>query len=230
MPDVDLSDPGLDPVVQQEFRNREQNRTRAAREVAQEPQTEPAQDAKIRSMIETIGQLEIGEDDQWDFYGISSGAVFLRRMKENFQGLLGHDYRDYRLPFLNRPPRPPGIFSLDSPRYDTTKHDSPRSTADSPSEAPNLPSIYDLPPREKVDHLVFYALDCATCLMRIVHRPSFDEMLDRVYDTPSHSWGPAETRFLGLLYAAIALGCMYDNSDDGADDAPSSYKTATEEA
>ncbi len=226
MPDVDLSDPNLDPTVQQEFRNRETSRMQAALAATKDKRAEPSQDAKIKSMIETIGQLDLGEDDKWDFHGISSGAVFLRRMKENFRGMMGHDYRT---PFLPRPPRPPGIFSLDSPRFDSPRFDSPQSNGSSPFDLSHLPSIYDLPPREKVQTLSYYALDCATCLLRIVHIPSFNEMLDKLYVTPAETWGPAENRFLGLLYAVLALGCMYDSSEDKPASQPYSYKTAIEE-
>ncbi len=208
--------------MQQEFRNRESNRAQAT--LAAKPKKgEPTQDAKITSMIETIGQLDLSDDDKWDFHGISSGAVFLRRMKENFRGLLGHDYRT---PFLPRPPRPPGMFSLDSPRFDTPKFDSPKSNASSPWDASALPNIYELPPLEKVRPLCFYSINCATCLLRIVHIPSFNEMLKRLYETPSENWGVAENRFLGLLYAVMALGCMYDSSEEGSS---FSYKRAMDE-
>lgn len=173
------------------------------------------QDAQIMSMIESIGQLELKEGGEWDFHGISSGAVFIKRMKEHFKGLLGNEYR---IPFLPRPALTPGLFSLDSPK----------SNAGSPWDSSAVPNIYDLPPLDKVRTLCYYSLDCATCLMRVVHQPSFYAKVDKLYTTPQESWGNGEHRFLGLLYSVMALGCVYNVSQD-ASGPPLNYKSALEE-
>ncbi|KAK1750788.1 putative transcriptional regulatory protein [Echria macrotheca] len=201
MPDVDLSDPTLDPAVQQEFQKREQSRAQAKRPEREPGAVPESQDAHITSMIESIGQLDINEGGEWDFHGISSGAVFLRRMKEHFQGLLGSDYRT---PFLFRPFRPAGMFSLDSPKLG----------AGGAFDVSSVPNVYELPPLEKVRSLSYYALNCATCLMRVVHQPTYYETLEKFYKTPQSSWGHEEHRFLGLLYSIMALGSMYNTSDD----------------
>ncbi|KAK3692369.1 fungal-specific transcription factor domain-containing protein [Podospora appendiculata] len=216
MPDVDLSDPDLDPTVQQEFRTREQARAQAMLRKTEASEDHENQDAHIMSMIETYGQLDLNEGGEWDFHGISSGAVFLRRMKEHFQGLLGNEYR---IPFLPRPSRPAGMFSLDSPR----------SNASSPWDVSAVPNIFDLPPRDKARTLCYYALNCATCLLRVVHGPSFYEMLDRLYETPQDSWGSEENRFLGLLYSVLALGSMYNITEDSPASPPVTYKSSMEE-
>lgn len=211
MPDLDLTDHSLDPGVQQEFRNREKARARAmersAADPSQQPRPDESEDAQIMSMIESIGQLELKESGEWDFHGISSGAVFLRRMKEHFQSLLGNEYR---IPFLPRPALPPGLFSLDSPKSSTS-------------------TTYLLPPIERVRTLCYYSLDCATCLLRVVHQPTFYEKLEKLYATPQDSWGGEEHRFLGLLYSVLALGCVYNVSQDQGSEAPVTYKSAVEE-
>jgi hypothetical protein len=218
MPDVDLADPGLDPGVQQEFRNREKARARALELKMESAKSGPedSPDAQIMSMIESIGQLELKESGEWDFHGISSGAVFLRRMKEHFQTLLGNEYR---IPFLPRPALPPGLFSLDSPK----------SSASSPWDSSSVATIYNLPPLDRVRTLCYYSLDCATCLLRIVHRPTFFEKVDKLYATPQESWGNEEHRFLGLLYSVLALGCVYNVSQDHVSETPVTYKSAVEE-
>jgi len=218
MPDVDLSDPSLDPAVQQEFRSREQARSNANKnrpEESTKPEQE-GQDSQIISMIETIGQLDITEGGEWDFHGISSGAVFLRRMKEHFKGLLGNDYR---IPFLPRPAPPPGIYSLNSPRT----HDG------LPFNNSTALDIYDLPPQERVKELCYYSLNCATCLLRVVHHPSFYDKLGKLYQTPKESWGSEEHKFLGLTYSIMALGCMYNISEDDPSNPSINYKSALEE-
>lgn len=232
MPDVDLSDPSLDPLVQQEFRNRTRAKAQKMQATtapaAQPPKrdvgarkeadsrdardAQDAQDAQIMSMIETIGQLDLSDRGEWDFHGTSSSAVFLRRMKEHFKGLLGNDYRT---PFLPRPPtRPRGLLRLDSPRS------NPSSVWDTSA----LPNIYELPPQDRVKDLCRYSLECATCLLRIVHVPTFYSRLDRLYELPVNSWGNEENRFLGLMYAVMALGCMYTLSGPQV-----TFKTSTEE-
>ncbi|KAK4214513.1 putative transcriptional regulatory protein [Rhypophila decipiens] len=232
IPDVDLTDPDLDPAVQQEFRTREQARAKAARLKAEQElsaTTSTSQDQhsdpQIMSMIETIGQLELNEGGEWDFHGISSGAVFLRRMKEHFSGILGNDYR---IPFLPRPSKSAGMFTLDSPR--SSAANSPWDTSN-PASSSNVstPNIYDLPPQEKVRTLCYYTLNCATCVLRLVHIPTFYETLNRLYEKPQDSWGNEEHRFLGLLYSVMALGCMYNVSEDDPSGPPISYKSALEE-
>ncbi|KAL1909294.1 Gypsy retrotransposon integrase-like protein 1 [Sporothrix stenoceras] len=205
MPDVDLADPNLDPMVQQEFQNRERARIQAAKQRQEEQQQQQQQTAhaqqqqlqqqqqqrqpgaggdapdaegeELMSMIETMGQLDLTEGGEWDFHGISSGAVFLRRMKENFHGLLG---RDSLVPYLARPPRYPGVFSLDSPRS-------------------------------------------------AVHVPSFFEAFDRLYEKAPDNLGPDDHRALGLLYSVMALGCMYNISEDSDSSNPVHYQAAMEE-
>lgn len=202
--------------MQQEFQNRERQRTQAARLKRDEGQKGDAQDAQIISMIETIGQLDLIEGGEWDFHGISSGAVFLRRMKEHFRGLLGHETRP---PFLPRPPRQANnMFSLDSPRSNNSL----------PWDVPQLPDVYQLPPKETAHSLCYYSINCATCLLRILHVPSFYEMVDKLYDKSPDSFSVEDNRALGLLYSVMALGCMYKTSPDDGTDRPS-YKAAMEE-
>ncbi|GKT47989.1 putative transcriptional regulatory protein [Colletotrichum spaethianum] len=131
IPDVDLADPTLDPAVQQEFRNREHARVQTSK-LRHDPYASPEKDdAQLLSMIESIGQLDLDDKGGWDFHGVSSGAVFLRRMKEHFRGMMGPVTQ---VPFLPRPERPAGLINLDSPA----------SVASSPfdstiSTAPELP-------------------------------------------------------------------------------------------
>ncbi|KAK4146256.1 fungal-specific transcription factor domain-containing protein [Dichotomopilus funicola] len=215
MPNVDLADPNLDPAVQQEFRNREKARARTQEAKAEASNARPdeQQDAQIMSMIESIGQLDLKESGEWDFHGVSSGAVFLRRMKDHFQTLLGNEYQ---IPFLPRPAIPPGLFTIHTPS--------------SPAASPlTNPTMHTLPPRDRVDKLCHYSLDCATCLLRVVHRPTFFETLDRLYSTPQGSWGNEEQRFLGLLYSVLALGSVYNVSQDEGPEGTVTYSSAVSE-
>ncbi|XP_044717535.1 fungal specific transcription factor domain-containing protein [Hirsutella rhossiliensis] len=214
MPDVDLADPNLDPAIQQEFHNRQRARAHAAKlraSQADEPST--TNDAKLITMIDSIGQLDLDDKGGWDFHGTSSGAVFLRRMKDHFRGMLGPMSK---APFLPRPDRPPGLVTLDSP--------SPGGN--SPFSA--MSSYPELPSKDVARKLCYYSLSCATCLVRIIHVPSFTERFEQIYDRPLDSLNQEDTHFLGLVYAVLALGCMYNNLDDAKPES-GAYKAAIDE-
>ncbi len=173
-----------------------------------------AEDAQLQSMFESTGQLDIDERGYWDFHGGSSGAVFLRRMREQFGGLLGPETK---APFLPRPPRPPH-----------TNIESPRSS-DSPFES-GLPNTLDLPPKETARALCCYALTRACCLLRFVHGPTFYEMFDRIYDTQPENFGDAENRFLPLLYVVLALGVMFaDIAKESRESGQAIYKASIDQ-
>jgi hypothetical protein len=216
MPDVDLNDPNLDPAVQQEFRMREQARQKAAAAQKKDQAKLGASDNQLQSMISGAGQLDLNESGDYDFHGTSSGSVFFKSMKKHFRTLLG---RDYQIPFMPRPPRPSSITTLDSPR----------ATPSSPWAATPGPSIHNLPPKERAIALCTESLDNATCLLRIVHKPTFYGMLDRLYEMQSDELGTEDKRNLALAYAAMALGCMYDISDDAVTKSPP-YKLSIDEA
>ncbi|KAJ2976508.1 hypothetical protein NUW58_g8068 [Xylaria curta] len=217
MPDVDLNDPNLDPAVQQEFRMREQARQKAAA-AQKKDQAKPgtSSEAQLQSMVSSAGQLDLNESGDYDFHGTSSGSVFFKQMKKHFRGLLG---RDYQIPFMPRPPRPSGVTTLDSPR----------PSPGSPWASTPGPSIHNLPPKARAIALCSESLDNATCLLRIVHKPTFYSMLDRLYDLPSDEYGIEDKRNLALAYSAMSLGCMYNVSDDSMTNSPP-YKRSIDEA
>jgi hypothetical protein len=175
---------------------------------------ESVQDGQLRSMIASTGQLDLDERGEWDFHGGSSGAVFLRRMREQFGGLLGPDSR---APFLPRPPR-----------YVTSTLESPRSS-ESPYET-GLPNTLDLPPRETARKLCFLALNRGCALLRFVHGPTFYEMFDRMYDTPPEDFTDTDHRYLPLLYVVMALGGMFtEGSRESHDAEQAGYKASIEQ-
>ncbi|KAI1412921.1 hypothetical protein F5Y13DRAFT_179783 [Hypoxylon sp. FL1857] len=216
MPDVDLNDPSLDPAVQQEFRIREQARIRAAATKGKQSGSSSSVDAQLHSMIETVGQLDLDEKGDYDFHGNSSGSVFFKRMKEHFRSLLG---RDYQIPFLPRPPRPAGVAALDSPRPLSGSRPAPSHTS----------NRYDLPPKERALALCSESLNNATCLLRIVHIPSFYKMLDDLYEKPPDARRQEDKRSLALAYSVMALGCMYNIPEDDSSETPP-YKKSIDEA
>ncbi|KAK7935441.1 Activator of stress protein 1 [Apiospora marii] len=220
MPDVDLNDPSLDPSVQQEFRMRDKARTQRQRLVLDDTSSSSSSmlSGQLMSMIPTLGSLDLNDKGDYDFHGVSSGAVFFRRMKDHFRTLLG---RDYQVPMHARGRRSGNILGLDSPRSSMT------SRWDIPTTSTN---IYDMPPVEVARTLCSYSLNYATCLLRIVHIPSFLAMLEGLYAKPTHEYDREDNKNLALAYSVMALGCMY-NVPDGKDtkSKPSPYELAIEQ-
>jgi hypothetical protein len=217
LPDVDLNDPNLDTVIQQRQAVNTKELSQGAKAGDESKPSE--KDAQLRSMIESTGQLDLDESGHWDFHGGSSGRVFVRRMREQFGGLLGPDHGTPFLPRLFRP-KPLG------PMYD-----SPKSSIESPMES-GLPNTMDLPPRDTAKELCHDSLDCACCLLRFIHQPTFYEMFERIYETSPENFGDDENRFLPLLYVVLALGCMFhqttpsENRDELTQD---SYKASIDQ-
>lgn len=179
----------------------------------QQPSQISEQDAQLRSMIESTGQLDLDERGHWDFHGGSSGAVFVKRLREQFGSLLGSP---------NLLPKPPSAQM--PPTFD-----SPRSSADSPYDF-SLPNTMDLPPRDVALALCEDSLHCACCLLRFVHEPSFYEMFNRIYSLSPGSFGNEEHTFLPLLYMALALGCMFSSEpSDSTDPDRKKYKSSMDQ-
>lgn len=212
MPDVDLNDPNLDPAVQKEFRNRQQSRAQAASAAtpAQSAVPDP-NDKKLLSMIDSIGQLEINDKGAWDYHGTSSGPVFLKRMKENFRGML--DPISGNVLSLPRPEQSPSaLLGLDS---------------DDPLGYSSFSAYPELPAKALAQRLCYYTLSCGTCLVRIVHIPTFYEKLEHIYEVPLDHLDQEDKHFVGLFFAVIALGCMYTSFDDSGEQV--SYETAMDQ-
>ena len=66
-----------------------------------------------------------------------------------------------------------------------------------------------LPSRKVADKLITSALDDACALESFIHRPTFDRLLTRVYATNPLEFSSEERSFVPLLYAILALGCLF---------------------
>ena len=178
----------------------------------QETITEPSSEStKYIPLVENSEQqLRLTGNGEFDFQGHSSGAAFLSRITQHFPGLLRYDSR---IPFL------PEVSASSLP-----------SPAGLPSLGPFVTgqSNYDfskLPPRELARMLCEYSFNHASCLLRIVHVPSFYQRFDEVYDKQPRTYTQDEIRYLGLLYSVLALGSMYD-VDENDPSNPDHYNEA----
>lgn len=168
--------------------------------------------ARRMPLVENVGQLDLTATGEYDFHGMSSGAAFLSRITQQFPGLLRYDSR---MPFLPQPGRPYPAKSFDLPGH----------------TAFPLGHISDgfspVPPKPFAHDLCEYSFSRATCILRVVHAPSFWRMFDKLYEERPQSYTPEERRFVGLLFSVMALGSMYD-VDENDPTNPDHYAVAME--
>lgn len=207
LPDADLDDPNfgvglpqrMHASVKQESSPVMVQRSSVSPSIDLRLMEEVENESLLESMVENTGSLDLDDQGYWDYHGHSSGLIFLRRMREQFGDLMGKS-EGYGFPSLKA-------------RNLQLALESPKSIGDSPLES-NLPNTHDLPTRDCARSLCGYALDDACAVMRFVHQPTFYAMLDRIYDCQPEYFGNEENRFLPLLYAAMALGCLFAKAED----------------
>ncbi|KAL6713434.1 Gypsy retrotransposon integrase-like protein 1 [Lecanora helva] len=211
LPDVNLDDSGLDTDASQylnvAMKNGKQglptSQMRPWEALAKVPKPQQSvdgeSDAMLESMVANTGSLDLDEEGNWDFYGHSSGRIFLRKMRDQFGDLMGNPGAMPLMRHNSEAPRPSPV-------------DSPKTLVDTPID-PNLPKTHDLPDKQSAKLLCENALDDAGAILRVVHQPTFYVMFNRIYDTPYENYGDAEHRFLPLLYGVIALGALFAKAD-----------------
>ncbi|ELQ32853.1 hypothetical protein OOU_Y34scaffold01021g4 [Pyricularia oryzae Y34] len=163
-------------------------------------------------MVGSADQLDFTDSGEYQFHGISSGAAFLSRIYQHLPGLLR---QDFQMPFLPRPSRPFDARPLELPVYSTN---SWRQANHDYSQ---------LPPRDLARSLCECALNWGSCLLRVVHAPTFWVMLDTLYKEPTQLDASQQRRSIGLLFAVMALGSMYD-VDENDPNNPDHYAVAIE--
>lgn len=156
-------------------------------------------DSRLDSMVEATGRLDIDEGHKVEFHGHSSGMTYLNHLNNQFGGLLG----EVRLNAATWP-MPKAMKLL--------AHDSSHSSSQSPPE--NISDVTLLPPKETATALVETCLDKACVLMRFMHRPSFMDMMNRLYSKRPEDYDDDENMFLPLFYLTLAVGCLFVDDDD----------------
>lgn len=201
LPDVDVNHPNFDlgkflPRIQQAVADQQAGDLSGdSSSHSGDALRGPGEDSLLESMVEAAGRLEIDEAGHMDFHGHSSGIAFLAHINSQFGNLLGGDATELK---KMRSTAFPAVF------------DSPGSSASSSPDAGSQMTAL-LPSKEIAKVLIDTCLDDACVLMRFVHRPSFNSMMDRVYDMDPGTFGETETSFLPLLYLSLAVGCLFVN-------------------
>lgn len=209
LPEINLDHPQYDAVVPQRSQPRIKSEKQtpatgvspqlnAHPSLPQAPPVQGEEDSLLESMVHEAGSLNLDDQGHWDFYGHSSGMIFLRRMREQFGDLLG---------------KADGTNIFTKSTSISGRLNSPRSASQSPMN-PGLSNVHDLPTKECARKLCSCALDDAAALIRFVHQPSFYAMFDRIYSTSAEEFTPADQKFLPFLYSVLALGCLFAKAEE----------------
>ncbi|KAL8706916.1 MAG: hypothetical protein Q9201_000076 [Fulgogasparrea decipioides] len=207
LPNVNLDDPIYDDMAAQQPQVKQEKAFADAGAGAglglrlSDPQAggEAEKESLLESMVHEAGSLDLDDQGHWDFYGQSSGMIFLRRMREQFGDMLGK-------------PEGVGVQFTKSSNV-SSRLNSPKPASASPMESGSA-NTRELPAKVCARKLCSCALDDATALLRFVHQPTFYTMFDRVYDMPPEQFTPTDQKFLPLLYAVMALGCLFGKAEE----------------
>ena len=157
---------------------------------------EDVSDSHLESMVKATGNLDLDEDGHWDYHGHSSGLSFLRRLQQDFGGIISGEA--------------PATGLFMKSRHLSQVLDSPSSAQTSPADSSSLHIAgTDLPSKNVARLLCDAALVDASALLRVVHLPSFYKSFDRIYETLPENYSQVENTFLPLLYAVLALGTLF---------------------
>ncbi|KIW72945.1 hypothetical protein PV04_01103 [Phialophora macrospora] len=160
-------------------------RSRSSSQVSQDDPTRAATD-KFRPMDKFVLTQHAAENGDDGYQGYSGDRSFIQRMREirNWAGAEVH----------RRLRRSDGqLPRLFEPDY-------------------GLAATAYLPSKERSQTLIEAALD-AYSLTPILHRPTIDYSWNVVYSIESSQYTANELRFLPLLYAVLALGCLFAQAD-----------------
>jgi len=167
------------------------------------------EDNMLESMVQEVNSsvMKIDRQGSIDYRGSSSSFHFVRSMYGNLSKLLGSG---------------PNEMAGDNVQL---------SLDDIPFPDLQLEDIF-LPPRPIARRLYEYMFDHSMVFVHFFHRPTFIKHFKMVYDYHFEQNGPGKNddkqqqqpsikpsdfaRFLPLLYASFAVGCVYA-ADDAAD-------------
>jgi hypothetical protein len=141
------------------------------------------------AMMAETGRLSMDVEGKWDYYGHSSIMVFFQQLEEIFGHRVGTNTGTKEM--HSRIPSPL-LFEMNL----------------APDISPTPIAMF-LPSRKVADKLITSALDDACALESFIHRPTFDRLLTRVYATNPLEFSSEERSFVPLLYAILALGCLF---------------------
>jgi hypothetical protein len=127
------------------------------------------------------------EEAEDGFQGYSGDRAFIQRMRERIKDWPGENLRS-RI----RPSKRPAAKLFDCDYY--------------------LAATATLPSKGRARLLVDAAVESYP-LFPILHRPTFEHSFENMYAMSSNEYTTVQLRFLPLLYALLALGCIFVQLD-----------------
>jgi hypothetical protein len=145
------------------------------------------QDPLIEAMVNATGKISMQDQESWNYHGHASPVAFLERFRQDFGA---------------------GIENFEK-LQNVCDESLPRLFLREGSLPPSMTQTALLPSKNIALELVDAALDDACSIENFVHRPTFDYHFDCIYNMDPRDYGPQEVRYLPLLYAVLALGCLF---------------------
>jgi Fungal specific transcription factor domain len=213
LPGVNLDDPkfdahGIDQIIDGSRHAKAGGKDPSKEAKADAPHDD---DARLQTMVDSTGSLDLDDQGHWDYHGNSSGFIFMR----NLRAQLGDIFvPDPRIPLKSR-----AISSL---------IESPKSASSSSYDF-NSASTVDLPDKDTVLRLCRNTLEVACALMRFIHKPSFYDKVTRIFDTDPDNHANADVKFLPLLYVVMAVGCLFAQTEKDSTLDSQGYESAIEQ-
>lgn len=173
------------------------------------PPNDDMSDSHLEAMVKATGQLDLDEEGNWDYQGHSSGLSFMRGLRQ-FDDM-------FQIPSDQSP----------SIKHRTMSQDPPSPSSFSMAGSTTSPSGVSLPSKEEARLLCDSAIIEYSAMLRVVHLPTFYKQMDRIYEIPPENYGTADTSFLALFYAVLALGKLFSEHNNGVES--TGYDALTDE-
>ena len=204
LPDLDVDDPNLDAEILSKVRMPANVQSPATTGVkSPDPalqgsqHTAAEQDVQLETVLDATGRLDLDELGNWRYQGHGSSSAFMRRLGERFGDVSDPGLGKNTVLRLRSMP---DIF------------ESPADAENRPYSGP-MPDFIPLPPRQVALDLISSALNEACSILNFIHQPTFYSLLDRMYLLSPEQYGYDENKFLPLLYASLAVGYLFSNSE-----------------
>lgn len=149
--------------------------------------------------MEAVGRLDLDDQGNWNYQGPGSTSAFVRRITERLSNVSSSKPASSPLPNYSLRPQLSQYPSIAYSQDTTTQYHARISVP--------LPSI------EIACDIVSRSLDDGCALYKFIHQPTFYRMFNRMYNIHSSQYQKDEIIFLPLLYAAIAVGYLYSDSE-----------------
>lgn len=166
----------------------------------------PAQGSNLEPSLYGTPHFEVDQNGLWYHCGYSSGLGLIKQVHKAFTNASSKQDIGQSHSLTNVSPSSPSTISL---QRISSKLFGPSTLVNStPSDVESSPSLLSLS-REVIYRLCDIALQDASTLCPIVHEPTFMRSLNRIVDLPKTDLQYQDRRFMPLLFAVLAVGCIF---------------------